>query len=164
MPQIIVIAHDIRSCHNVGSLLRTADGFGVQKVYLTGYTPHPKVADDDRMPHIITKLTKDIHKTALGAEDLVPWGYRQDPTPLIDELKLSGYTVYGLEQTSSSVQLPALSCPEKAVLLLGREVEGVAPELLSRCDVHLEIPMLGKKESFNVIQAAAVALYQMTFC
>lgn len=163
MPQIVVIAHDIRSCHNVGSLLRTAEGLGIEKVYFTGYTPHPATYHDDRLPHIVAKLAKDIHKTALGAEDLVPWGYEAEPLDLLDRLRKEGYMICALEQTPDSIQLPNFKCPEKIALLLGREVEGVPETLLTHCDKTLEIPMSGQKESFNVVQAAAMALYQMSF-
>lgn len=163
MRQIIVIANDIRSCHNVGSLIRTAEGLGVQKIYFTGYTPHPAKAHDDRLPHVAAKLSKDIHKTALGAEDLVEWEYQDDPLKVIQKVKDDGYIICALEQTKTSVELSNFNAPDKLVLILGREVEGVPDELLARCDLTLEIPMLGKKESFNVVQAAAMALYQLTF-
>jgi 23S rRNA (guanosine2251-2'-O)-methyltransferase len=163
MRQIVLIAHDIRSCHNVGSLLRTAEGLGVTKIYLTGYTPHPSKPNDDRLPHIGTKLTKDIHKTALGAEDLVDWEYCADPMKVVQQLKGEGFVMCALEQTPTSTPLPEFVCPDRAALILGREVEGVDPILLAQCDITLEIPMFGKKESFNVVQAAAMTLYQMTF-
>ena len=73
MPDIIVIAHNIRSTHNVGSIFRTCEGFGVQKIILSGYTPYPKCENDPRLPHISSKITDQIHKTALGAELLVPF-------------------------------------------------------------------------------------------
>ncbi len=73
MPDIILIAHNIRSTHNVGSLFRTAEGFGVNKIILSGYSPYPKVQNDPRLPHIYEKLTDQIHKTALGAEEMVPF-------------------------------------------------------------------------------------------
>ncbi len=163
MRQIVLIVHDIRSCHNVGSLLRTAEGLGVSKIYFTGYTPHPAKANDDRLPHIATKLTKDIHKTALGAEDLVDWEYWADPMKVVQKLKNEEFVMCALEQTPASTPLPEFECPDRTALILGREVEGVDPALLEQCDVKLEIPMFGQKESFNVVQAAAIALYQMTF-
>ena len=161
--QIVVIAHDIRSTHNVGSLLRTADGIGVFKVYITGYTPYPLVPHDTRLPHISTKLAKQINKTALGAETLVPWEHNPDILSLVRTLKTNGYQIVALEQTIDSISLPAYKAPEKVALLLGREVEGIDPELLKLCDTALEIPMFGQKESFNVVQAAAMALYQLRF-
>src|SRR5579885_2599476 len=76
--QIVLIAHDLRSTHNIGSLLRTADGLGVEKVFITGYSPYPLMARDDRLPHLAQKLDRDIHKTALGAEQSVAWEHDVD--------------------------------------------------------------------------------------
>lgn len=163
-PQIVVIAHDLRSTHNVGSLLRTCEGLGVHHVYFTGYTPYPRLAQNDpRLPHIADKLTRQIHKTALDAETLVPWSASQDVTTCITELKRQGYMVVALEQSATSTPLPAFKAPANIALLLGREVEGIATELVAECDITLEIPMFGQKESFNVVQAAAMALYQFRF-
>lgn len=161
---IVVIAHDIRSTHNVGSLLRTAEGLGIEHMYFTGYTPYPALAvGDSRLPHIARKLSAQIHKTALGAEDMVPWSYESSSLECIETLKAEGYTVVALEQDERSTPLPDYSPADKIALLLGREVEGIDPELLEHCDDLLEIPMFGKKESFNVVQAAAMALYKLRF-
>lgn len=159
MPQIIVIAHNIRSTHNVGSIFRTCEGLGVEKLILTGYTPYPMTADDERLPHIVRKLENQISKTALGAEKLVPYEYRE--LPPLGELRIEGYRIVGLEQDARSVMLPAYKAPEKLVLLLGEEVEGITPELRAQCDDLIEIPMHGKKESFNVSVAAGIALYAL---
>ncbi len=163
MRDIILIAHNLRSCHNVGSLLRTAEGLGVQKVILSGYTPHPGFAGDRRLPHEVAKLTKQIHKTALGAEELVVWEYHADILPVISHLKKADYTVAAVEQTADSIALPKYHPPERVALLVGREVEGVELEVLTACDRVLEIPMFGNKESFNVVQAAAMALFYCRF-
>lgn len=163
-PQIAVIAHDIRSTHNIGSLLRTCEGLGIEHLYFTGYTPYPRLTQNDpRLPHIADKLTRQIHKTALDAETLVPWSVESDVLSCIRSLKAQGYTIVALEQSDDSVPLPEYNAPAKIALLLGREVEGISPELLEHCDVTLEIPMFGRKESFNVVQAAAMALYQFRF-
>jgi tRNA G18 (ribose-2'-O)-methylase SpoU len=161
--EIIVIAHDIRSSHNVGSLLRTAEGLGVQHVYFTGYTPYPAGPDDTRLPHITAKLDGQIHKTALDAEKLVPWSHVEDIFSLLKQLQSDGYTIAALEQSRASTLLPDFQPPNKLALLLGREVEGIEPELLKACDITLEIPMFGRKESFNVVQAAAMCLYHCRF-
>lgn len=163
MRDIILIAHDIRSTHNVGSLLRTAEGLGVTRVYLTGYTPYPKKPSDPRLPHIAQKLTNQIHKTALGAEISQTWDQADTIEPLLKKLKSEGYSIVGLEQTQKSVPLPEYSPPQKLALLLGREVEGIEPDLLKQLDETLEIPMFGNKESFNVVQAAAMCLYHLRF-
>ena len=93
MSNIALIAHNIRSTHNVGSLLRTAEGLGVQDVYLTGYTPYPKQTFDDRLPHIVQKLDKQIAKTALGAEKLVSWHHEESIKARITALKKEGFKV-----------------------------------------------------------------------
>ncbi len=159
--EIIVIAHNIRSTHNVGAFFRTCDGFGVTKLYLTGYTPYPILPNDLRMPHIAQKLTKQIHKTAIGAELTVPFAHHEAIEPLLDSLRASGYTIAALEQTPTSIPLQTFKPPAKIALLLGEEVAGIAPELLGQCDVALEIPMHGKKESFNVSVAQGIALYAL---
>jgi len=161
---IVVIAHDIRSTHNIGSLLRTCEGLGVKQVYFTGYTPYPALpANDPRLPHLSAKLTRQIQKTALGAEALVPWTHLDDVAGCIAQLHASGYQIVALEQAEGSVALPDFQPPVRVALLLGREVEGIAPEVLALCDQTIEIPMFGQKESFNVVQAAAMALYQLRF-
>jgi len=161
---LIVIAHDIRSTHNVGSLLRTCEGLGIERVYFTGYTPYPRITDDPRLPHIADKLTRQIHKTALDAETLVPWQHTEDVHVVLHELHARGYEIAALEQTDTSIALPTWNPPQKVALLLGREVEGIKPELITQCDYTLEIPMAGRKESFNVVQAAAMTLYHCRFC
>src|SRR6476660_4549477 len=148
MRQIIVIAHNVRSTHNIGSLLRTAEGLGVQKVFLTGYTPYPLNADDSRLPHIASKLDAQIHKTALDAEKLIDWEYASDIFAVINALKKEGYTICAVEQDTTSIALPDFDVPEKVALIVGREVEGIESEVLALVDVALEIPMFGKKESF----------------
>lgn len=160
MPEIIVIAHNIRSTHNVGSIFRTSEGFGVSKIILSGYTPYPALKKDSRLPHISTKLTSQIHKSALGAETMVPFEYQQEPD--LKALQLAGYRLVGLEQDARSSVLPNYQPPEKIALLLGEEVHGIERSLLEQCDDIIEIPMVGKKESFNVSVAAGIALYQLT--
>lgn len=163
MTHIVLVAHNLRSSHNVGSLLRTADGLGIERVVLTGYTPHPTGPSDGRLPHISRKVAAQIHKTALGAEESVSWGYYPDVFTAIKELRDTGYLVAALEQTADAVALPEFKPPEKLAILVGRETEGVEAEVLKLCDEVLEIPMYGRKESFNVVQAAAMALYHCRF-
>lgn len=157
MPDLIVIAHNIRSAHNVGSIFRTCEGFGVTELILSGYTPSPRFAGDTRLPHLAEKLTKQIHKTALGAENMVTFSYQ--PTPDLNGLKECGYTIVGLEQNEQSSPLQTYVAPNKMALLLGEEVEGIEDSLLVQCDDIVEIPMMGEKESFNVSVAAGIALY-----
>lgn len=163
MKQIVLIAHNLRSCHNIGSLLRTAEGLGVQLVILSGYTPYPMQKNDTRLPHVALKLTKQIHKTALDAEELVEWRHADNIKEEIATLKRQGFTIAAIEQASNSIHLPDFIVPDKIALLVGREVEGIEPEILAACDTILEIPMFGRKESFNVVQAAAMAMYHCRF-
>jgi len=160
MSEIVVIAHNIRSTHNVGSIFRTCEGFGVSKIILSGYSPYPKTENDTRLPHIAEKLTDQIHKTALGAETMVPFEHLD--TLDLAYFKLEGFTVVGLEQDKRSVPMNKYKAPKKIALLLGEEVNGISQELIDQCDDLIEIPMAGKKESFNVSVAAGIALYQMT--
>lgn len=162
MRDIILIAHNLRSCHNVGSLLRTADGLGVT-VYLTGYTPYPEKLHDKRLPHLAKKISAQIHKTALGAEQTCRWKQTDDVFKILDELRNTGFTLAALEQADKSITLPEYKPTEKVAIIVGREVEGIEPAILARADICLEIPMFGKKESFNVVQAAAMAMYQARF-
>ena len=160
---IVLIVHNLRSCHNVGSLLRTADGLGLDKVFLTGYTPYPETLSDIRLPHLRASISKKISKTALGAEDSVDWEHNSDIKKVIDNLRKLNYEILALEQTATSKDLKMYNPSGKIAIVVGREVEGIEREILDLCDQCLEITMLGKKESFNVVQAAAMALYHCRF-
>jgi 23S rRNA (guanosine2251-2'-O)-methyltransferase len=160
MPEIIVIAHNIRSTHNVGSIFRTAEGFGVKKIILSGYTPYPRIENDPRLPHISDKLTAQIHKTALNAEEIVPFEYYEALD--LEEFKKDGYRLVALEQAEHSTLLNDYTPPEKIALLIGEEVHGIEPKLLKQCEDIIEIPMWGQKESFNVSVATGIALYSLT--
>lgn len=160
MPDIIVIAHNIRSTHNVGAIFRTSEGFGVSKIILSGYSPYPTLPHDSRLPHIREKLTDQIHKTALGAEAIVPFEHQESPD--FETLQQAGYRIVGLEQDHRSIMLPDYTAPAKVALLLGEEVEGITQVMRGTCDDLIEIPMVGQKESFNVSVAAGIALYGLT--
>lgn len=160
---IVIIAHNLRSTHNVGAILRTAEGLGINKVYLTGYTPYPLSKNDSRLPHLAAKITKDIHKTALGAESSQAWSFNDNVIGVINKLKQAGYSVAALEQTSQSKNLATYQAPARIAIVVGREVEGIEKDILKLCDLSVEIPMKGNKESFNVTQALAMALYQFSY-
>lgn len=160
MPEIILLAHNIRSTHNVGAFFRTCDGLGVKKIIFSGYTPYPTLEKDTRLPHFADKITRQIHKTALGAETSVPFE-RYDEPPLT-QLRAEGYRIVGLEQDERSVMLPNFHSPAKVALLLGNEIDGIYPEYREQCDTLIEIPMHGMKESFNVSVAAGIALYHLS--
>lgn len=151
--------HNIRSTHNVGSIFRTADGFGVGKIICTGYTPYPQIANDHRLPHIVDKIARQIHKTALGAEEIVPFEHYDS----LDEwLENNQLPLIALEQSEQSTLIGAFSPPEEYALLLGEEVHGIETIYLTQCDAIVEIPMQGQKESFNVAVSTGIALYALT--
>lgn len=159
MPQTIVILHNIRSAHNVGSIFRTAEGFGVSRIIVSGYTPYPLQDQDSRLPHIGRKLTAQIHKTALGAENLVPFEHQENLD--LEGLSTQGFNIVGLEQDDNSVPIADYQPSPKIALLLGEEVAGISPDLRRQCHDLLEIPMQGQKQSFNVAVAAGIALYAL---
>lgn len=158
MPRITLILHNIRSTHNVGSIFRSAEGFGVEKIICSGYTPYPVIEGDTRLPHLAEKLTKQIHKTALGAETMVPFEHHEIIERWLEKNKLP---LIALEQSPDSIPLPLFAPPDELVLLLGEEVDGIRPDLLQQCQTTIEIPMKGNKESFNVSVASAIALYEL---
>ncbi len=160
MSEIVVIAHNIRSTFNVGAIFRTCEGFGVTKIILSGYTPYPPLKNDDRLPHIREKLLHQIHKTALGAEAIVPFEYC--PTPPLQTLVDDGFRLVALEQAMTSINISQYAVPAKVALLLGEEVHGIEASLLQQCQDILEIPMQGQKESFNVSVATGIALYALS--
>lgn len=161
MPEIIIIAHNIRSTHNVGAIFRTAEGFGVKKIILSGYSPYPTIPNDTRLPHIHQKLTAQIHKTALSAEQMVSFAYSEQVD--FAALRTDGFAIVGLEQGDTSIFLPKYQPPSKIALLLGEEVHGIEASLIDQCDTLLEIPMQGEKESFNVSVATGIALYGLLY-
>lgn len=152
--QLIVILHNIRSLHNVGSVLRTADGAGIGKVYMTGYTPSPV----DEMG----RIRKEIAKTALGAESSVAWEHIADVGRLIAKLKKEGFSIVSLEQDDDAVDYRVFQPTFPLALIAGNEVRGLSKVLLEKADASVMIPMRGKKESLNVSVAVAIALYRLT--
>jgi 23S rRNA (guanosine2251-2'-O)-methyltransferase len=156
---ICLVSVDVRSAHNIGAFFRTCDGFGVE-LYIVGASPRPKSSGDQRLPHIIRKAETAIHKTALGAENNVRWRYAESLREAIDELHAEGYQVYGLEQSSISQPIMNVHHTGNIALVVGREVEGLTEDEIALCDGCFEIPMKGKKESFNVSVAAAIGLYE----
>lgn len=163
---LILVLDNIRSCYNVGAILRTAEGFGVKKVILSGYTP--RVHDKNLLPHLREKLDKEIHKTALGAEDMIEINSCDDIKTALLNLKNKGWEIVGLENNIDSNKLVKLGSDgfkelksSDIVLVLGEEVHGIDYSLHDIIDLFLEIPMRGKKESFNVSVAAGIAIYAL---
>ncbi len=151
--KLFVIAHNIRSLHNVGSIFRAADGFGVAKVYLTGYTGAPE-----------GKNAEKIHKVALGAEEFVEWEHTRSLVRLITKLKKQGVRIVALENNKDYkiVSLSKYKPKFPMVLILGEEVKGHTKKILDLCDDIVDFPMVGKKESLNVSVACGIALYALT--
>lgn len=163
MLKLYLILHNIRSVENVGSIFRTADGAGVEKIFLTGYTPAPI----DRFG----RKRKDIAKVALGAEENIPYESVGDIKKLITRLKKEKVNILALEQDGKSVDYKKASKKIKEklkegsvfVLVLGNEVEGINKSILKKADMIIEIPLRGKKESLNVSVAAGIAIFELVF-
>ena len=151
MIEISLLLHNIRSAHNVGSILRTADAAAIAHVYITGYTPRPV--------DTLGRTQKEITKTALGAENTVAWSYSKDPFALIQRLKKEGWYIVGVEQDNRAVDYRTYVPMQNTLFILGNEVRGISPSLLSRCDTVVEIPMQGSKESLNVSVATGIVLF-----
>ncbi len=147
-PGPLALLDNIRSAWNVGAIFRTADGFGFSGLYLCGITPTPE--------------NDAVKKTSLGAETSLPWQYHPNALQTAQELHQIGYTLFALELTNDAVPLAQIrEIPAKTALILGSEVCGVDPEILSLCQRKLYIPMRGQKRSFNVAIAFAVAAYHI---
>jgi tRNA G18 (ribose-2'-O)-methylase SpoU len=155
--KITVIAHDIRSVHNVGSIFRTADAAGVEKIFLCGITPAPL----DRFKQV----RADFAKVALGAEKYIPWESAKTTADVIKRLKKDGYEIFALEQSKRSVLYYATRLAHNALvaIVVGNEVKGLPPSILRAADRILEIPMLGKKESLNVAVAFGIVVFGLRF-
>ncbi len=135
----------------------------INEIIFSGYTPYPKLDNDDRLPHIVEKLSKRIDKTALGAQSNLNLSYVENIDNKILELKQNSYQIISLEQSDQSVDISEFDPSDKIVLIIGNELDGVSAELLDISDKIIEIPMLGKKESYNVASATAIALYHLRF-
>lgn len=146
---LVVVLDNIRSAHNVGSVFRSADAFGVDAVLLCGICAVPPSAE--------------IHKSALGAEDSVRWEHYGSTLDAVEELHGKGYTVVSVEQTEDSVKLGGFTRQQGAryALVFGNEVDGVDQNVVDASDFSLEIPQYGTKHSLNVSVSAGVVLWEM---
>lgn len=150
MKNFYLILPNIRSCHNVGAMFRTADACGVTKLFLVGYTSCPP--------------KPQIDKVSLGAETWMPWEHKKNLKILIKNLKKKGVFMIGLEKTDNSRQIADSMKQVKdrdIALIVGNEVEGISEDILELCDLVVHIPMYGKKESLNVSVAAGIAMYEI---
>lgn len=159
--KVALVVHNVRSSHNVGSILRSADGLGATHVYLAGYTPYPASDNDSRLPHIKAKIDHQIRKTALGAQATVAWSHEPDTLKCIAMLRAKGYIVASLEQTPKAIDLSSFIPKHDIALVVGNEIEGLGPNILKATTPHLQIPMKGSKESLNVSVAAAIGFYHL---
>ena len=145
---ISILVENVRSVHNVGSIFRTADGFGAEMIYLTGYTACPP--------------RKDLSKTALGAEEVVPWQHFDNPIDAAKSIIKSGISLVLIEQTKISKSVYDISWKFPLCFIIGNEVDGVSEELSSMCQIHAEIPMRGIKQSLNVSVATGIVGYEFS--
>jgi 23S rRNA (guanosine2251-2'-O)-methyltransferase len=144
---VAILLDNVRSMYNVGSFFRTADGVAIEHLYLSGITGRPP--------------KKEITKTALGADDTVPWTGADQPAALLTELHNRGYEIAAIETSNHSVDLFDWEPRFPVCLVFGHEVDGIQPELLAACHTHVRLPMLGRKHSLNVATAGGVVLYEL---
>ena len=153
---MVVILYNVRSLHNVGSIFRTADAAGIEKIYLCGITPAPL--------DVFGKPRRQLTKVSLAAEKYVKWEYYKSASRLIDKFKKDGYKIFAIEQSKKSIPYYKLEIRNKSqtvrtALVLGNEIKGLSPSILKRADKILEIPMRGRKESLNVAVAFGIVVY-----
>ena len=151
--KIVAILDNLRSVYNVGSIFRTANAVGIEKIYLCGTTPTPLDKKGARR--------KDFAKVALGAEDTVEWEYCEDTFECVKKLKEESFYIIALEQDKESVDYKQIHVKENTAFVIGNEVDGITQDVLKESDVVAEIPMIGTKESLNVTIAFGVAVYRM---
>lgn len=147
LPQFVAVLDNIRSLHNVGSLFRTADGAGVEKLYLCGMTGTPP--------------RPEIRKAALGAEETVAWEYFATTREALQQLRGQGYQLVAVERAESSLDFREAHYHFPLALVVGHEFEGIAPEILAECDLIVSLPMHGSKHSLNVAVAFGIAAYEV---
>ncbi len=159
---LTLVLDNIRSTYNVGSILRTADAVGVEHVICVGTTPYPALPNDTRPGHVSASNSKEIAKTALGAEKSISISYEHQLRVSLKGLRAKGYIIAALEQAQNSLNLFDYKPTGQIALILGNEVAGVNLSELENTNIILEIPMKGAKESLNVAVAAGIAMYQLT--
>jgi len=144
---VIIVLDNVRSMENVGSFFRTADAFRIESIYLCGITARP--------PH------REIHKTALGADESVDWKYFETTAEACEHLKASGHRIFAVEQVEGSIMLNDFQTPEKSAYIFGNEVDGVDDEALKYCEQAIEIPQEGTKHSLNVSVSGGIVMYHL---
>lgn len=144
---VVIVLDNVRSLSNVGSVFRSADAFRIGELFLCGITACP--------PH------REIHKTALGADETVPWRYFSSTVEACAELKRMGYKIYAVEQVEGSVMLQDFVAEPKSAFIMGNEVDGVGDEVLPLCDGAIEIPQEGTKHSLNVSVCSGIFMWEL---
>lgn len=146
---VVIILDNIRSQNNVGSVFRTSDAFRIEKIYLCGITSTPE--------------NREVHKTALGAEDAVSWEYAKDTLTIVEQLKARGYQIYSIEQAENTTSLEKFNIrlDQKYALVFGNEVKGVQQEVINASQGCIEIPQFGTKHSFNISVTVGIVLWQL---
>lgn len=156
--KVHILLPDIRSAYNVGSIFRSADCFGIEKIYLSGTTPAPV----DRFGRSNSGAQKEISKTALGAEKDIAWEYVEDTGAFLKKIKNEKFTIICIEQDKKSITLEnflKMKRPENILVIFGNEVEGIDTAILKKADHIVEIQMRGKKESLNVSVCAGLIMH-----
>jgi tRNA G18 (ribose-2'-O)-methylase SpoU len=146
-----LIIENVRSAHNVGAMFRTAEGAGVSKIFLVGYTPTPIDRFGRTQPEIV--------KTSLGASEKIPWESVATVAEIIEQLREQLFQIVALEQTERSIMLKEFIMPDRVAYIVGNEVDGVSKVAIDEADTVVELPMLGEKESLNVATATGILLY-----
>lgn len=147
---VVIVLDNLRSLNNVGSVFRTSDAFRIEKIYLCGITAFPP--------------NREIHKTALGAEDTVDWEYAEDTIEVIEKLRTENYRIFAAEQTENSISLETfrLSKTNKYALIFGNEVKGVQQAVIDLAEGCIEIPQFGTKHSFNISVSVGIILWELS--
>ncbi|MDE6879542.1 MAG: RNA methyltransferase [Odoribacter sp.] len=147
---LVIILDNVRSLNNVGSVFRTSDAFRIEKIYLCGITATPP--------------NREIHKTALGAENSVAWEYAQDTLEVVEKLQTEGYRIFAAEQTENSHSLEQfqLNTTDKYAIIFGNEVKGVRQDVINCSEGCIEIPQFGTKHSFNISVSVGIILWELT--
>ena len=144
---VVVVLDNVRSMENVGSFFRTADAFRIEAIYLCGITACP--------PH------REIHKTALGADESVEWKYFETTSQACEHLKEKGYKIFAVEQIENSIKLNDFKTPENSAYIFGNEVDGVDDAVLPYCEQVIEIPQEGTKHSLNVSVSGGIVMFHL---
>lgn len=146
---VVIILDNVRSQNNVGSVFRTSDAFRIEKIYLCGITSTPE--------------NREVHKTALGAEDAIAWEYQKETLQVVEKLKKEGYKIYAIEQAENTISLENFTADtaQKQALIFGNEVKGVQQDVINQSDGCIEIPQFGTKHSFNISVTVGIVLWQI---